>query len=69
MGNSINSDDEGAEGSPPLLRGHLVLVYLQSRLAVEDTAVRDAARSTTSYMEENEPMMNKYTVVHYRGMR
>ena len=47
MGNSINSDDEGAEGSPPLLRGHLVLVYLQSRLAVEDTAVRDAARSTT----------------------
>ena len=47
MGNSNNSDDEGAEGSPPLLRGHLVLVYLQTRLAVEDTAVRDAARSTT----------------------
>ena len=48
MGNSINSDDEGAEGSPPLLRGQLVLVvYLQSRLAVEGTAVRDAARSTT----------------------
>ena len=47
MGNSINSDDEGAKGSPPLLRGHLVLVDLQSRLAVQDTAVRDVARSTT----------------------
>ena len=47
MSNSINSDDEGADGSPLLLRGHLVLVYLQSDLAVEDTAVRDAARSKT----------------------
>eukprot|EP00639_Heterosigma_akashiwo_P028347 CAMPEP_0194690740 /NCGR_PEP_ID=MMETSP0295-20121207/18538_1 /TAXON_ID=39354 /ORGANISM="Heterosigma akashiwo, Strain CCMP2393" /LENGTH=63 /DNA_ID=CAMNT_0039580333 /DNA_START=68 /DNA_END=259 /DNA_ORIENTATION=- len=44
MGNFINSDDEGSEGSPPLLHGHFVLVDLQSRRAVEDTAVRDAAR-------------------------
>ncbi|CAM9276413.1 unnamed protein product [Heterosigma akashiwo] len=72
MGNSINSDDEGAEGSPPLLRGHLVvLVYLQSRLAVEDTAVRDAARSTTRTTSMyNAGIINTSCTVHphYRGL-
>jgi hypothetical protein len=47
MGHTIDSDDEWAEGSPPLLRGHLVLLDLDPGGVVEDATIGKAAGSTT----------------------